>query len=62
MKTFIYKGKERSAAGNNFLCPGEKYELDENDLHVKSLAAKGLLKECKVKSKIDSKQIQNTKK
>lgn len=43
MKTFTYKGIDRSAAGDVALIEGESYLLNENDAHVKSLVAQKLL-------------------
>ncbi|MCO5285204.1 MAG: hypothetical protein M9898_02180 [Chitinophagaceae bacterium] len=45
MKTFTYKGKDNSAAGDIALIPGVAYTLDEKDPHVKSLIAQGFLEE-----------------
>ena len=45
MKTYQYSGKFRTAAGRKLLFPGTTIQLPENDEHVKSLVAQGLLTE-----------------
>lgn len=52
MKTFIYKGQTRSHVAGISLIPGEGIELPEEDRHVKSLHAQGLLEEVKKQQEI----------
>lgn len=45
MKQYIYKGVHRTAACDTLLFPGGVYDLNPDDLQVKTLVAKGLLSE-----------------
>lgn len=59
MKTYKYKGKQRTAAANILLYPDCEYDLPPADKHVQSLVAKGLLEE--VKENIDNKKTEKNK-
>lgn len=45
MKTYQYSGKVRTAAGRKLVFPNTTVSLPEDDEHVKSLVAQGLLAE-----------------
>lgn len=55
MKTFTYKGEDKSAAGDVALVTGVSYKLDETDPHVKALVAQKLLVE------VEEKQVNQAK-